>query len=256
MKNIDKKQLKIISMEFRTIANRLLTCNHQTGMPLLKKFITYIDENEIISDYIKEYVNLEEFQPVERGTAFYSMGDTKQEEISYTYQYLKFAVDNYHDFYRDMAFRYARESSDAVKEFCNRIILPFVNYIEGYLTEIGIKMGYDEDIKYMINVNGGVAQVNVANDNSTVNATQNIDINTMQLETLISKIMDLLPGNLSGEEIEQINDNIDVIRTEIRSQTPRKGFIKTALRGLQVINGTVQFSSAVASLVQFVVQIL
>ena len=59
MKNIDKKQLKIISMEFRTIANRLITCNHQTGMALLKKFMAYIDENEIISEYIKQYVNPE-----------------------------------------------------------------------------------------------------------------------------------------------------------------------------------------------------
>lgn len=53
MKNIDKKQLKIISMEFRTIANRLITCNHQTGMALLKKFMAYIDENEIISELHK-----------------------------------------------------------------------------------------------------------------------------------------------------------------------------------------------------------
>ena len=50
MKNIDKKQLKIISIEFRTIANRLITCNHQTGMDLLKKFIAYIDGNELFRD--------------------------------------------------------------------------------------------------------------------------------------------------------------------------------------------------------------
>lgn len=148
MKNIDKKQLKIISMEFRTIANRLITCNHQTGMALLKKFMVYIDENEIVSEYIKQYVNPDDFEPVERGTCFSSMGDTKQEEISYTYQYLKYAVENYHNIYHDMAFGYAREANDAVKEFCNRIVLPFVNYIEGYLTEIGIQMGYDEDKKY------------------------------------------------------------------------------------------------------------
>lgn len=118
-------------MEFRTIANRLITCNHQTGMALLKKFMAYIDENEIISEYIKQYVNPDDFEPVESGTCFSSMGDTKQEEISYTYQYLKYAVENYHSFYHDMAFRYAREANDAVKEFCNRIVLPFVNYIEG-----------------------------------------------------------------------------------------------------------------------------
>lgn len=256
MKNIDKKQLKIISLEFRTFANRLITCNHQTGMALLKKFVAYIDEKEIISDYIKEYVNPDDFEPVEKGTCFLSMGDTKQEEISYTYQYLKYAVENYHNFYCDMAFGYAKEVNDAVKEFCNRIILPFVNYIEGYLTEIGIQMGYDEDKKFMINVNGGVAQVNVANDNATVHATQSNGIDVSQLESIISDIMKHMPTSLTQEEQEQITDSVEVIRAEIQSASPRKGFIKTALKGFQAINGTAQFGAAIATLVQFVGTIL
>lgn len=256
MKNIDKKQLKIISMEFRTIANRLITCNHQTGMALLKRFVAYIDENEIISDYIKENVNPGDFEPVESGTCFSSMGDTKQEEISCTYQYLKFAVENYNNFYHDIAWRYARETNDAVKEFCNRIILPFVNYIEGYLTEIGIQMGYDEDKKFMINVNGGVAQVNVANDNATVHATQSNGIDASQLEIIISDIIKHMSTSLSQEEQEQITDSVEVIRAEIQSTSPRKGFIKTAIKGLQAINGTAQFGAAIATLVQFVSTIL
>ena len=243
-------------MEFRTIANRLITCNHQTGMPLLKKFMTYIDENEIISEYIKQYVNPNDFEPVERGTRFSSMGDTKQEEISYTYQYLKYAMENYHSFYHDMAFGYARESNDAVKEFCNRIVLPFVNYIEGYLTEIGIQMGYDEDKKFMINVNGGVAQVNVVNDNAIVHATQNNGIDISQLEIIISDIIKHIPTDLTPEEREQISDSVEVIRTEVQSANPRKGFIKTALKGLQAINGTAQFGAAIATLVQFLGTIL
>lgn len=252
MKNIDKKQLKIISMEFRTIANRLITCNHQTGMPLLKKFLGYIDENEIISEYVQEYVRIEDFEPVERGVAFYSMGDTKQEEISYTYQYLKYAVEHFHEFYYDIARNYAKDAKDAVKEFCNRIILPFVNYIEGYLTEIGIKMGYDEDVKYVINVNGGIAQVNVANDNGTVNATQNNGIDAIQLESLISKVLESSTDDFSPEEKELLDDNIEVIREEAKSSSPRKGFINTALKGLQAINGTAQFGAAVVALTEFI----
>ena len=252
MKNIDKKQLKILSLEFRTIANRLINCNFHTGMDLLRKFIAYIDENEIISDYIQGHVNPDDFQPVSPRTTFSSMGDTKQEEISYTYQYLKYALENYNDFYTDMAWGYAKEANDAVKEFCNRIILPFVNYIEGYLTEIGIKMGYDEDTKFMIHVHGGVAQVNVANDSGTVNATQNNGIEASQLDKIISDILSNAPSNLPSEEQEQITDDIEVIRTELVNPTPRKSLIKTALRGLQAINGTAQFGAAVAALVEFI----
>ena len=143
--NIDKKQLKIISLEFRTIANRLINCHWQTGMDLLKKFITYIDTNEIIRDYIQSYVNPDDFKDYkyQTGIVYSSMGDSKQEEISFTYQFLKYAVDNCKsDIYHSLAWGYAKEANDAVKEFCTRIILPFVNYIEGYLTEIGIQLQY------------------------------------------------------------------------------------------------------------------
>ena len=62
--NIDKKQLKIISLEFRNIANRLINCHWQTGMDLLRKFITYIDTNEIIRDFVQSYVNPDDFKEV------------------------------------------------------------------------------------------------------------------------------------------------------------------------------------------------
>lgn len=258
MKNIDKKQLKIISLEFRTISNRLINCNYQTGMSLLKKFLLYIDENEIIYDYIQEYVKEEDFEPVEKGTVFTSMGDTKQEEISYTYQFLKYAVDNFQDFYRHIAWGYANGTDASIKEFCYRIILPFVNYIEGYLTEIGIKMGYDEEVKYMVTVNGGIAQVNVANDNAKIEATQtnNNNMEKTQLEEIISRVMAALPQDISDEEQQQVSDSIEVIRAEVESTNPRRSFINTALNGLKMINGTAQFGAALATLVEFTSQIV
>jgi len=254
--NIDKKQLKIISLEFRTIANRLINCHWQTGMDLLKKFITYIDTNEIIRDYIQSYVNPDDFKDYkyQTGIVYSSMGDSKQEEISFTYQFLKYAVDNCKsDIYRSLAWGYAKEANDAVKEFCTRIILPFVNYIEGYLTEIGIQMGYDENTQFTINVTGGNPQLNIASGNSEIAATQNIGIDVNQLE----KIMDEIRGAtnteaFSNEELEQITDSLDAIKAELTSLQPKKGILRTALKGLQAINGSAQFLAAIATMVQFV----
>ncbi len=104
----------------------------------------------------------------------------------------------------------------------------------------------------MINVNGGVAQVNVANDNATVHATQSNGIDVSQLENIIADIMKHMPTDITQEEQEQIRDSVEVIRAEVQSANPRKGFIKTALKGLQAINGTAQFGAAIATLVQFV----
>ena len=256
--NIDKKQLKIISLEFRTIANRLINCHWQTGMDLLKKFITYIDTNAIIRDYVQSYVNPDDFKDYkyQTGIVYSSMGDSKQEEISFTYQFLKYAVDNCKsDIYHSLAWGYAKEANDAVKEFCTRIILPLVNYIEGYLTEIGIQMGYDENTQFTINVTGGNPQLNIASGNSEIAATQNIGIDVNQLE----KIMDEIRGatnteSFGNEEIEQITDSLDAIKAELTSLQPKKGILRTALKGLQAINGSAQFLAAIATMVQFVGQ--
>ena len=253
---IDKKQLKIISLEFRTIANRLINCHWQTGMDLLRKFISYIDTNEVISDYVQSYVNPDDFKDYkyQSGIVYVSMGDSKQEEISFTYQFLKYAVDNCKsDMYHDLAWGYAKEPNDAVKEFCTRIILPFVNYIEGYLTEIGIQMGYDENTQFTINVTGGNPQLNIASGNSEIVATQNIGIDINQLENIINVIRTVTNKEEFGnEEVEQITDSLDTIKEELTSLHPKKGMLRTAVKGLQAINGSAQFLAAIATMVQFV----
>jgi hypothetical protein len=172
MKEISKKDLKILSLDFRRIASRLLKCNYATGMDLLRKFLAFIDENEIIADYISRHVNPNDFTSVAKGTMFSSMGDTKQQEISRTYLYLKYCASHFSQYYNDMAFFYASDMKEAIKEFNDRIIFPFVDHIVGYLIEIEIQMGYDEDKKFIINMNGGVAQVNVADGHATVTAQQ------------------------------------------------------------------------------------
>lgn len=254
--NIDKKQLKIISLDFRTIANRLINCHWQTGMDLLKKFIMFIDSNEIINEYIQSFVDPDDFKDYkyQTGTVYYSMGDSKQEEISFTYQLLKYAAYNCKsDFYHSLARGYAKETNDAVKEFCTRIILPFVNYIEGYLTEIGIQMGYDENTQFTINVTGGSPQLNIASGKSEIVATQNIGIDINQLEKIIDEIRGATNTEEFGnEELEQILDSLDAIKVELTSLQPKKSILKMAIKGLQAINGSAQFLAAIATMVQFV----
>ena len=48
-----------------------------------------------------------------------------------------------------------------------------IRHIECYLTKIGIDMGLDEKAFYSITVENG--QVNISNDNSTINATNTVN---------------------------------------------------------------------------------
>lgn len=251
MNSIDKKQLRIISLEFRTVASRMMNCNCSTGMSTLKKFLTYIDNTEVISDYIKGYVDSNDFKPVEPGTIFKSMGDTEQQEISRTYQYLKYALENFDDFGSDIVSWYARNINDSVKEFCDRIILPFVNYIDNYLKKLSIQMGIDEDMKYNVTVSGGIAQVNLAGNDAIINATQNMKIDITKLEQLLSDLTAHTPKNLTKEQQRQFDDSINALRTEVHNQKPDKGILRLALTVLRGLNGTAQFLASLSALATF-----
>jgi hypothetical protein len=39
---------------------------------------------------------------------------------------------------------------------------------------------------------------------------------------------------------------------EIKSENPRKGFIKTAVSGLKMLKGTAEFAAAITALIQFI----
>lgn len=113
-------------------------------------------------------------------------------------------------------------------------------------------MNYDEDAKYTITVNGGVAQVNVANDDAKINAKQNSGIDITQLENILSDVIKAIPHELDTKSQEEIRDSLEVIKDEVMKPKPRKGFMEVVLKYLSGINTTTQFAAAVATLVQFI----
>lgn len=110
-------------------------------------------------------------------------------------------------------------------------------------------MGVDEKIIYSITVQNG--QVNIANDNASISATNTVGIDTTQLEKLIQAVRKTADG-LSNEDAEILNSNLEVIEEEIKSENPRKGFIKTAVSGLKMLKGTAEFAAAITALIQFI----
>lgn len=118
---------------------------------------------------------------------------------------------------------------DIVKGSADRVVLPFVNHIESYLTDIAIDMGFDEETKYVIIIN--VGQVNMAKDQATINTTQFNTIDTGELDRLVQSISLLTTDAVPYEEKEIIKDNIEVIQEELKKEIPKKGFVKTAISG-------------------------
>lgn len=242
---------------FNSICNRLLQADFQDHNSVLSRFLGFIKDNPVIYEYVLDCgicdQNLEqEFKEVSGsyGRVIFTLGDTDAEEVRNVFAILCHITDNDIEVYWSIAAGYTSSNKyqDRVKAFNDRVVMVLIRHIETYLSRIGIDMGVDEKVQYNITVHNG--QVNIANDYAQLTDTNTVGADLDQLGKLIQAIKDS-STDLSPEDKELLNDNLDVIQEEAASDKPRKGFLKTALTGLKAIKGSVEFAAAVASLLQF-----
>ena len=256
---LNRTELKKIMYEFNAMSNRLLQANFNDYGDILKKYISFLDGTEIIHDYIADCGECDqdmeqEFKEVRTQHAIFELGNTIEEEVRNIYAILKYAVENNINVSHGIAMSYSgsRKYQEILKDFNNRVTMVLIRNIETYLTKIGIDMGIDENVSYTITVKNG--QVNIANDNAVINATNTINGARLdELTKLISEIkLAAENSKLSSDDAEMVNSNLEVIQEEVKADKPRVGFIKTAISGLKAIKGTAEFGAAVVALVQFI----
>ncbi|MBR2858093.1 hypothetical protein IKE96_02765, partial [bacterium] len=140
------------------MASRVLNAHYNEINPIIKMFIEYIDDTPIINEYIQsifiEYPNLQnEIKQVSAsyGRLVLSTGDTPEQEINYVYQILKYISENTSVQTSALGWGYtsSKKYQDMVKEFGNRVVMPFVDGINVYLSDIATDMGYDEESRFM-----------------------------------------------------------------------------------------------------------
>lgn len=147
-------------------------------------------------------------------------------------------------------------SSEKMSEFRKRVtsdtinnagMVTFINHIEDYMEKAGIDMGLDSNVTYNINGN----QVNVANDNATINATQNNGIDDNELKKFMDSMRVSLSEELSDEDKKDAKECIDIIEQELQSNNPSEETVKTRFKLLKRIDNSVKFISACASVATF-----
>jgi len=244
--------------DFNSISNRLMQADFEDYHTVLVRFIYFIKNNDLIYGFIKGCGECEQYLENEfnevvgsHGGAIFTLGTFDEEEVRNVFAILCYITENDIKI-QGVALGYSSSTKyqDIVKGFNNRVVMVLIRHVERYLTKIGIDMGLDEKITYSITVENG--QVNIANDRSTIHATNTV--NTVDIEKL-TELMEAVKHNavgLSKEDEETLVGSLDVIKEETQAPNPRKNFLKTAIFGLQTIKGTVEFTAAVASLIQFI----
>ena len=260
---LNRKELRKIQYDFNSCSNRLIQANYEDYSDVLAKFVKYIDSTPIISDYIRDCGNSDldienEIKEVQGsyGRSILTLGKTDSEEIRNVYAVLRYLAENDIPVHYSVAMGYSssRKWQDKIKGFNERFVMVLIRHVESYLTKVGIDMGMDEKNIYNVTVQNG--QAIIANDNSSVTATANIGITANDIEQLIAAVRANMDTLASDEDKEAATESLEVIEEEVISEKPRKSMIKTAIASLQAIKGTVEFGSAVTTLIQFVGSIL
>lgn len=99
------------------------------------------------------------------------------------------------------------------------------------------------------------AQVNQATRQSIVNATQQNGVTPQELSKILNEVFDAARSELgNGETLQDIEENLNSIREQIMSDSPKRGIIRGSVSPLKNVNAGVQFSAALAALIEFLIE--
>lgn len=257
---LNRKELKKISHDFNSISSRMMRVAFDEYNMVLKKFVDFIDKNEIIRNYIylgydSDYDVEKEWNLVVHKEGYmFDFGPSSEQESYQIYAVLRYILDNikaphysFHSIYGERMYQ------DNVKEFNDRVLLVLIGNVEDYLTKVGIDMGLDENVVW--NVNGG--QVNIASDHATINAIQNNGDNGKELNDIIRGIMENL-SDLKKEDADEIADIVEMAKDELTKQEPKVSRLRNCLTLIApmftIANGIPTLAANLQKLQEFIMQ--
>lgn len=254
---LNKKELKKIMYSFSTISSRMMRVSYDEYNIVLNKFLAFIDETDIIMDYIltgkdEEFNAEEDFNKVASDDYIFSFGPTIEKESYQIYEILKYIQNNIKSPYYSFFTIYRKKHwQDNVKIFNDRVVLVLINNIDEYLTKVGIDMGLDENVTW--NVSGG--QVNVASGNATINATQNNgNINT-EFQKIIENIQKDI-SKLDEENAETVRDAVEFARQGFAGPEPKINKLRSCITLispiLAIANGIPTLGTNLQKLVSYI----
>lgn len=262
---ISKKELKKISRKFRTLGSNVMNSHFEEINSAIFIFVNYIKSTDILIEYIKSlrytFDNLDseiqESSGYSRNKIF--LGESSEEQTAKIYSILNYIAEHkeFQTFHLGWGYTSSKRFQDMTNEFGKRIVNPFIVNISDYLMNIATDMGYDEESRFMINVSGGNAQVNIANDNGVVNSSQYNNADIQEISELISNIKSqVADSDLEDNLKEIINVNLQQALTEVKEISPKPNIIQTSLKTVkELLTSTVSLATA-TEFVQKIIEIV
>lgn len=244
---INKKELRKLSRKFRSLGSDVINSDYREQIDLLKEFIDYVDKTSLIRNYIESFkYDIDDFEEninnvySSYGSQCLDLGSNGGRRLYLLYSTFKYILENnlntinFGWFYAD-----SNKYQDMAQCFGNRMVYPFISAIEEYIKDIATDMGYDDNNKYEININSSGVQVNLASNNSSIDAIQNNYLNTNEINEEISKLESLLVKIDDKDRQIELFENLEFIKKEVIKANPNKNLLKITFNSLKLIIGSI-----------------
>lgn len=221
-KVISINEFKLISKQFRRLAGDLLgATDSNEAMRLARRFVAYINEEQIIADFIaKNNIVQYDMEQIIKDRPYdkFSLPFEVEEEIAFIYQLLSYLTDNferYDSITRGYALYKGAKISDSIRNFNKEVVKLLINAITDYLETKAIVLGIDEKPNAKFLIQGNVGQLNFT-ETGNITATQNNNGSEQSAMQLLKEILPLL------NQLENINDEIKVDAIDFVEETVAK----------------------------------
>lgn len=250
---ISKKELRLISFDFRFVSSNLLTTGHEQAGVALARFYKYINETgwiyallePIITETNYDYRKC--FMADDHGSAFQIPVDEK-EHIKAQYDYMRYIIENNKVNILGLAMRHCigeKKFDNMVRIFFSDAFKPLIDFINGAISKEMILL--EEENKQNMNVNIA-ANYGTANfqGSGVINSGNMVNPISDDIKCLIEKILPSLEyiKDVPMEQKESVQDDLESIQEQIASETPKKSKLQKALNGVK--NFVIGFPKALA----------
>ena len=193
---ISKNELKKISRKLRKISSDVINAYYSEQNGFLNELIVYINNTQLLKNYIDsiEYDvgNLESDITEINGSygrkTLYLGSDSKKRAFLLYKAFIIITENNYPTYNFGWYYAGGNKYQDMAKAFGDRLVYPFVSELGEYMKDIVTDMGYDEsNALYNINVNSSGVQVNIAEKNSSISASQ---VNNWATQEVVDKMLE------------------------------------------------------------------
>lgn len=239
MRNYSSEEIQDISANFRNVARRLSRTDYSQCDANLKRFISVIDSQELIRDFIERHntceFDIKKIVQERDWISPFEISPVMDEEISLEYQMLKYALEHYEgDFTRLYGTHFYTSSksttNDEMRKFIEHIIDPLIDFISEHL-----RMCYDKKVReeeknrpnFANGITANYSTVVVANNiegniNNNINISEEVKSDALDLINAIKEVVSVA-GNESEDDILEVLKQIEL---DIKANNkPKKGFL-------------------------------